>query len=200
MTPLRRIATCLFRTTLAIVLGLVLAGTRPSDARAAEAVDLEHRIKAAYLYNFTKFVEWPDDISTSADEDPFNVALVGEGRMVEALAPLQQKLVKGRPLQFLRPDGERPLPRVDLLYVDTQDPAEIQRILSAVKGQPVLTIGESPVFIRHGGLINFYRADKKIRFEINAEAARRKGFKISSQLLKLARIVDAARIVEGEAP
>ena len=81
-----------------------------------------------------------------------------------------------------------------MLYVATKDPDKAVCMLSSIDTRPVLTIGESRNFIHAGGLINFYRKGKKIRFEINAQAARESGFKISSQLLKL------ARIVESEAP
>jgi hypothetical protein len=177
--------------TAVLALGLLTVGT--PGARAADHGDLEQRIKAAYLYNFTKFIQWP----AAAQEDPaspFVLAIVGPDRFGDALAPLRRKRVQGRPLQVIQLDAGPSLPKVDMLFVAHQSPKLIKRVLTGLAAKPTLTIGDAPTFIQHGGLINFYMADKKIRFEINAQAADRKGFKISSQLLKL------ARIVEGETP
>lgn len=175
---------------LAAALGLCLLGACLFNAWAAEGEDLEQRIKVAYLYNFTKFIEWPESSSTGP-ETPFVLAVIGSDHFNSALKTLKQKRVKGRPLHIVHLDRikARPL-RIDMLFVGLADPEEIETALSAVENQATLTVGDAPAFSDVGGLINFYRADKKIRFEINAQAAHNKGFKLSSQLLKLARIVE----------
>jgi hypothetical protein len=182
----------LFQAAFALVIGLSLVCIRPGNAPAEEAANLEYRIKAAYLYNFTKFIAWPGENMGAAD--PFTLAIIGKDPFGGTLAPLTQKRVKGRPIQIFRLGKYEGIPQVDMLFISSQDPDEIKGILAGLRSSATLTVGESPAFTGKGGMISFYTEKKKIRFEINTKAIRQKGFKVSSQLLKLARIVD------GEAP
>jgi hypothetical protein len=173
--------------SLATALSLVLLCA--STVWGGQVDNLERRIKAAYLYNFTKFIQWPQGELISA-KTPFTLAVIGPDRYDKALAPLEQKRVKDRPLRIIRLDSDTPLPpAIDILFVTSKNPREIKQVLAKAKAKPILTIGDAAAFIQSGGLINFYLAGNKIRFEINARAAQAKGFRISSQLLKLARIV-----------
>lgn len=177
---------------MALTLGL-LTLCLPSTW-GAEAYNLEQRIKAAYLYNFTKFIQWPQ-AAQAGPETPFTLGIIGAVPYGDALATLRQKQIQGRPLNIIQLDRDTPLPPViDMLFVTYQTSEEIESVLAKTEAKPILTIGDAVTFIQSGGLIRFYRAGNKIRFEINARAARQKGFRISSQLLKL------ARIVEGDAP
>lgn len=180
----------LFKAALALTLNLFLVSIQPGHALAEEAAALEYRIKAAYLYNFTKFIAWPE--STRGNGDHFTIAILGEDPFGDTLTPLTQKSVHGRPIKIVRLDDPQSVPEADLLFLANQDADEIKTILTRIQDRATLTIGESPAFTRSGGMIGFYSERKKIRFEINTEATRRKGFSVSSQLLKLARIVDGA--------
>jgi hypothetical protein len=190
--PRIQIKRYLFQAAFALVIGLSLVCIRPGNAPAEEAANLEYRIKAAYLYNFTKFIVWPD--ADMAETQPFNLAIIGTDPFGDTLAPLTEKSVQGRPIQISRLGNHELIPQVDMLFISSQDPDEIKGILAALTSSATLTVGESPAFTGKGGMISFYTEKKKIRFEINTKAIRQKGFKVSSQLLKL------ARIVEGEAP
>lgn len=178
----------LFQAAFALAIGLSLVCIRPGKAPAEEAASLEYRIKAAYLYNFTKFIAWPKENMGTAD--PFTLGIIGENPFGATLTHLAQKRVQGRPIQIVRLGNHEEIPQVDMLFLAGQDPDAIYRILTAAGDRKILTIGESPAFTSKGGMISFYTDKKKIRFEINTTAIRQKGFKISSQLLKLARIVD----------
>jgi hypothetical protein len=179
---------------LATALTLCLMTVCLPSTWGAEAENLEQRVKAAYLYNFTKFIQWPQG-ALADPEAPFTLAIVGAASYGDALNPLMQKQIQGRPLRIIQLNRDTPLPSaIDMLFITHLNQSEIRSVLAKVEAKPVLTIGNADTFIQNGGLIRFYRTGNKIRFEINARAAREKGFRISSQLLKL------ARIVEGGAP
>jgi len=148
-------------------------------AQAAE-VPLEYRVKAAYLFNFTRFVEWPDEPS---DTTPLRICVASEnpfGTILEET--IRGERVNGRPLQarvVRQPRG------CHVLFIPrgvAGDP-----YLRATRGRPVLTVGETPDFLRSGGIVNFVLEDGKIRFEIERDAAARANLTISSRLLRLAR-------------
>jgi hypothetical protein len=175
---------------LATAMGFCLLTVCLFKAWAADGGGLEQRVKVAYLYNFTKFIEWPEKAPAGTDT-PFILAVIGTDRFDNALKTLEKKRVKGRSLRIVNLDRHpSPTPRIDMLFVGLKASDEIRRALSSVEDQKTLTVGDAPTFCRNGGLINFYRADKKIRFEINARASRSKGFRLSAQLLKLARIFE----------
>jgi hypothetical protein len=174
------------RGSALLAVALALAASR-ADVGAAEAQASEDEVKAAFVYQFTRFVEWPDDRGAAG---AFVVAVVGtdlSGAAVErALAgkKANEPPIAGRRLSEL-PDaaGAR------ILFVGASEEASLARILAAVDGRAVLTVGESPDFAQRGGMIGFRTVDKRVRFEINAEEAAKAGLKISSEVLKLARLV-----------
>jgi hypothetical protein len=156
---------------------LVLAGT----CAGAQEVSLEYRLKAAYLLNFTKFVEWPP----AASPHPFRMCLAGHDPFGEALAvALRGETVGGRSIDvrvIVTPEAG-----CDMLFVPHDVPAT--PFLRAARGSPTLTVGEMPRFTAQGGVINFVLQDGTVRFQINPEEAERAGLRISSHLLRLARI------------
>ena len=168
------------RRRLLLSLALVIAATtvvRPQDT------SLEYRVKAAYLYNFVKFVEWP----ASAAAGPLTICVTGRNPFGPALADtVRGESVDGRPLAVravTEPDAQ-----CQVLFVprDTAAAAALQ----AARGMPVLTVGEAPGFLSQGGVINFVIEGGKVRFDINQDAAMRAELKISSRLLRLARTTD----------
>jgi hypothetical protein len=147
----------------------------------------EYSVKAAFIYNFAKFVEWPDQ--TSGDpKTPLVLCVIGRGPARNAFSELKNRAVKGKELDIQYNDEIFSLRQCNIIYISSSDAGRTADILDAVRGESVLTIGESPEFIRSGGIINFTFVDKKIRFQINLPAAVRARLSISSQLLKLADI------------
>jgi hypothetical protein len=170
---------------LALLLAVVLA--LPGAARAQGTP--EYDLKAAFLYNFTKFVDWPSSAFPDAGS-PLRICVLGEdpfGRSLQAVADENEE-VGGHKLTVIstkslsRPGG------CQVLFISRSEQERLPQILAAVKGAPVLTVGDSRGFLDHGGIINFILEGSKVRFEINPEAADRVGIKISSKLLRLARI------------
>jgi hypothetical protein len=145
----------------------------------------EYELKAAFLYNFTKFVEWPPAAFT---DGAFRVCVLGEDPFGKSLKDLTGQEAAGRKLQVLvfkeaiaRPED------CHILFVSRSERGRMPAILSGVRDSPVLTVADTEGFLDDGGIVNFLLEGSKIRFEINQEAAGRAGIKISSKLLQLAK-------------
>jgi hypothetical protein len=143
-------------------------------------------MKAAFLYNFARFVEWPDRADTMQicvlGRDPF-------GRVLDDT--LQGKKVHERTLRVLRLTRMEEAANCQLLFVSPSEEARLPAILTELKGRKVLTIGESPQFVRLGGMIAFHVENQRVRFQINLRAVEQSGLIMSSQLLKLATLVES---------
>lgn len=158
-----------------------------------EYIDREPQIKAAYLYNFGKYVEWPAETKAigSAQGPDFVIGILGDSRVKEALVTLaKSKKLNGRRIVYHRITGDKSYRPCDILFVPAgQDAATVAAVLKKSAGAPTLVVGEEESFARRGGMINFFVEGNNVKFEINPRAAERAGLKISSKLLSLGRIV-----------
>ena len=148
----------------------------------AQEISQEYQIKAAYLYNFLKYVEWQDPVDRT-----FMICVAGQnpfGGVLDALT--KNERVRGNPVKTELILGFEP--GCDVIF--TPRTSNIPAYLQGAAGMPILTVGETPRFIEQGGIVNFFLENGKVRFEINRNAAERAGLRISSRLLQLARIVD----------
>jgi hypothetical protein len=163
-------------------------GTTMVDGSAETKPSPEYLIKAAFLFNFTKFVEWPAD-AFKDDLSPINFCILGADPFGSALDTLKDKTIKGRPFKIKRVNRVDDNEACHILFISASEKGNLKQILHAIRNSNTLTIGEIEGFARMGGIINFIVVNKKVHFEINPVAAERSGLKISSQLLKLAKIV-----------
>ena len=163
-----------------IVVSLVLAAA-PLRAQADRA--LEYQVKAAYLYNFVKYVEWP----SGANSGPINICVAGRTPLAAALVEtIRGESVEGRTL--VERTIAEPEPGCNVLFVP--DAVVAEPYLRAVRGTPTLTVGESSDFLRQGGMIAFTLDAGKVRFDVNIQAPERANLRISSRVLRLARTID----------
>jgi hypothetical protein len=148
----------------------------------------EHQVKAAFLYNFTKFVQWPAERFGDATS-PIIIGVLGDRPMRTEL----EKIVQGRKVdgrEILVVEVEAPeSASVHVLFVGAGAEKEFAGELPSYQDTSVLTVGESPEFAAAGGIITFTRKADKVRFEINIGAAEQSRLKISAQLQKLATVV-----------
>jgi hypothetical protein len=159
---------------------LLLAG----PGRAQEALT-EQELKAAYLYNFAKFVEWPAD-AFDPPSSPLRVCVFGEdpfGRLLDGV--IQGQKVGEQGLVALRPDRIAELRSCHVLFVSRSERGRVGEILASVRKANVLTVGEGEEFLDKGGMIAFVWNDKKVRFFIEKKAVAQAPFKISSRLMAL---------------
>jgi hypothetical protein len=173
------------RKTLVALLLTQLALWRPV---LADEPSREYQVKAAFIFNFTQFVQWPEK-AFGGSGDVFTVAIVGDDPFDGALErAVVGKTVGSRRIVFRHFDNAADLQPCQLLFVPPAEDGELTAIMNKLGSGPVLTIGESEVFLRMGGEMRFYTEENKVRFEINMDATDKSGLKISSKLLRLAKI------------
>jgi hypothetical protein len=144
------------------------------------AVLNEYEIKAAFLYQFTKFVDWPQQAGE------FNLCTDGHDPFGNILNDLENETVGARPIRVFRSANIHKLDSCQVVFIGSEQQERVERILGGLRGKKVLTVGEAPQFLEKGGVIKFVRRQNKIHFEISQENAERAGIKISSKLLSLA--------------
>jgi len=164
---------------------------------SAQTVE-ESRVKAAYLYNFAKFVEWPSEVFQNPG-DPAVICVVGDERTSDVLEPaVSGKKVNGRPVEARRPRSPAEFKSCHVLFIGFSDKESIAELLNRLQRSSVLTVGQSDQFIRLGGMINLALKNTTIELEIDPEASNAAGLKISSRLLVVARLVKAPGSAGGE--
>ena len=162
----------------------------------AQSVE-ESRVKAAYLYNFAKFVEWPAGVFRNPD-DPAVICVVGDERTSDVLEPaVVGKRANGRPVEARRPHSSAEFKSCQVLFIGFSDEDRIAQSLGEVQRSSVLTVGQSPHFIALGGMINLAFKDTTIELEIDPEPSTAVGLKISSRLLVVAQLVKGPRQTGG---
>ena len=155
-------------------------------AAAPEFAD-ENAVKAAFVYNFAKFTEWPDETWNRTPQLRLCVAGTDED-LTQAIANLESKAtVRGKPLQVRRLAGPEEAPQCHILVLTGR--IKPQPWLLATSGNAVLTVGEGEAFNGAGGMIGLYLDNDKVRFDASVDAAQRAGLRLSSQILRLARQV-----------
>lgn len=156
-------------------------------ARAA-APPSEAELKAVLLFRLTQFVTWP---SASSNDNVFAIGILGPDPFGEALnTVIRGEAVDGRPIRIVRANRADELAGCALIYVSPQSRESPFRVFETFQGTPALTVGESSDFLSEGGMIAFRRtSENKIRLQINLARARRNGFNISAQLLRVSDVI-----------
>jgi hypothetical protein len=159
----------------------------PAWSHADDASASEYRIKAAFLYNFSRFTNWPNE--NTAAPAGFNLCVIGENPFGDALDSLSGKAVRNRPLVIHALEQAEDQESCHLVFIGGTEQARTAEILASLEDRPVLTASDSDGFTEQGGIIELKLVERKVRFEINVDAAERSGLVISSKLLNLATIV-----------
>lgn len=169
---------------LALGVWLLSCGALPGQTHSAEAQ--EYQVKAAFLYNFAKFVDWSGEPGGSGA--PLVIAVFGKDPFGPTLENVVWgKTVNGRPLLIRRTSRVEELFPCHILFISSSEKRRLGEILQALGRASVLTVSDMEEFLQLGGMVRFLVEDNKVRFGINLEAARRTGLKISSKLLSLAK-------------
>ncbi len=151
-------------------------------APAARADDLpEYRLKAAFVYNFIVFTEWPAEVGST-----LNLCIVGNDPFGKEIDGLQGKPAAGRTIALHRKGAGEPLRDCQAVFVAPSAIDRLPRLLEGLKGHPVLTVADSTGAMQQGVALNMVVAQSKVAFEVNLQAARGAGLNLSSKLLRLA--------------
>jgi hypothetical protein len=176
--------------TLAVAMILAAAsGHAEGQGTAATDITLNVAVKAAFLFNFAKFAEWP----ALPSGGPIVLCVVGNEAVAVALAEtVRGQNIGGHPLDVLRPPDSA-WRTCQLLFIADADARRASAGLSAIKAVPVLTVSDSKGFAQTGGIIELYVDAGRMRFAINVDATARSGLSLSSRLLGLAKVVRDGR-------
>jgi len=162
-------------------------------ALAASADYDEYKVKAAFLLNFARLVEWPEGSRPDPGE-PLVVGVHGRGSAADNVTrALDDASVGDHPVAVRELDVPAEMSACHIVFVAEEDPEGAAEWLESPGSRGVLTVGEAAGFAGRGGVINFFVEGNKLRFEINKKAAERNGLKVSSRLLRLARLVPDGR-------
>jgi hypothetical protein len=149
----------------------------------------EYEVKAAFLYKFASFVEWPSAPAGA----PICIGVLGADRFGESLERIVRgKQVGDRAFAIQRFRTVVEASRCEIVFISASEQGKLREILGLLRGKPVLTVSEIPDFCQHGGAINLKVIDAAIHFEINPVAGERSGIRFSSKLLSLAKVIPEA--------
>lgn len=178
---------------LIVALSVSLSWAPDACTQVRDASDSsEYLIKAGFIFNFAKFVEWPT-AAFPASDSPIVIGILGTdpfGTIIDQIVQDKKIGARGFVVKRLRWGTDlKDLKDCKILFVGASEKAHVDELVQIVKGLPILTVGETPGFAEHGGVIRFVLEDNRVRFEVNVEAAHQADLTISSRLLTLARII-----------
>jgi hypothetical protein len=177
------------RRPAALVLLLLVLLVSSSGVGAQANSPSEYQVKAAFLFNFAKFIDWPSNSFDDANS-PFTVCVLGHDPFGHALDDeLHGKIIGDRPLAVQRLKDKAQARRCQVVFVSSSESTHQSEILESLRGASMLLVGEANNFATSGGTIQFTTEDNHVRFTINIDAANRSGLNFSSKLLGLAKIV-----------
>jgi hypothetical protein len=154
--------------------------------RAQDSQPSEYQLKAAFLFNFAKFVEWPP-AAFAAGTSPIVIGVLGENPFGNDLeATIRNKQINNRSLVVQEFKSPAEATNCHILFISASEKTRLPEILSGLSGTNVLTVSELEGFTTAGGMINFVHENNKIRFQINDAAAKNANLRVSSKLLSLA--------------
>jgi len=175
-----------WRSLTLLLVAAILTGT---PTRTAAQVSREYEIKAAYLYNFAKFVDWPTD---ALPDSTIRICVLGEDPFGPTLDSIKDNIIKGRKLTIRRVTQPEGGPSCNVLFVSSSERKRVREVVSSLGTSSVLTVGDMESFAKLGGMINLVTEQNHVRFEINVDAAEHARLKIDSRLLNLARVIHSA--------
>jgi len=174
---------------LCLLLVLWIAVSGGLVARAESSALTMHQVQAAFLFNFAKFVTWPDD-AFQRSGDSLIIGVLGEAPFGAVLEEtIRDKTIMGKKLAVKRFVRIQDAANSHILFLSSSEESHLPQIMKGLEQASVLTVSDMEQFAERGGMIAFTVEDQKVRFNVNVGAVERAGLKMGSQLLKLARIV-----------
>ncbi len=179
-----------FLRTTAIATAILIATLLPRVAVAQRQPKpkAEYALKAVFLYNFCRFIEWPKSAFTSPNE-AITIGVVGDDPFGSLLnEAVRNETSRGRPIRIAHYAKADAIGRCHLLFVSRSEAARTEKILSAVNGKSVVTVGETDAFLDRGGMIALTAKKNRVRLHINPALLRAASLDVSSKLLRVAEV------------
>ncbi len=178
------------RLLRAALLAAIAGALAPGVVTAQETIEAD--IKATFLYNFTRFIEWPG--LPTPGSAPFRICVIADATMEQAIKrTVEGEVVQGRPLVMTQPQTPQDAAGCQILFVGRSERHRASALLAAVRDLPVLSVGDSPEFLDQGGTIQFLLVENRVRFDVSLQSAHRANLKFSANLLRVARTVKPIR-------
>jgi hypothetical protein len=172
---------------LVLLCAAALAGW--SAGAAEDATSLEQRVKAAFLYQFASYVEWPAQ-SFAQPDTPVTIAVMGAEQLAAELKQLSAgRTVGGRTVEVRQVRPGETLAGINILFIGSAENARLPQVVQAAKQRPMLIVTETDGALGQGSMINFVIVDRRVRFEVALDSVERSGLKLSSRLLAVAQQV-----------
>lgn len=169
-----------------IVLSLLLLFVLPLQAQ--NSLRQEYQVKGAFLFHFSQFIDWPAS-AFSTPGDPFVIGILGEDPFGTFLDDLVRgETVNGHPIIVRRYKSPEEISSTHILFITKDLAQSLSQVLALVQNKNMLTVSDMPGFAQQGGMVRFYIASNKIKFQVNVDAAKSNGLLMSSKLLRLADI------------
>jgi hypothetical protein len=159
-------------------------------AQPLYADDVEYKIKAGYLYNFTKFITWPEDKSPS-----FNLCILGEDPFGDLLTPIEQRTAFNKPIRLFKFENTPALRAMSksivchILFVSSS----INPTPSPQEAKNILIVGDSPNFAANGGMIGFVAENSRIKLQLNWPSFKQSDLKVSAKLLEVSEVIQGTQ-------
>lgn len=154
----------------------------------AKSSNLEYKLKAAFILNFSKFTHWPVS-AFSENSEMFEICIVGEDQFGDTIVGLESKKINGKNVHIKNLNSKEDLTSCHAVFVSKSENENIQQILQNIDGLPILTISDITNFSEQGGMFEFIPSEKKLSFIINNQQVTSNGLQVSSALLNLAEKV-----------
>lgn len=155
---------------------------------AQKPISREYQLKAVFLYNFTQFVEWPNN-SFASDQSPVIIGILGTDPFGSYLEEtVSGEKINGHPLLIQRYSDVGDVGACQVLFINITDANKRQEAITSLKGRNILTVSDATDFMQQGGMIRFFTKQDKIKLQVNLEAAKTADLVISSKLLRLSEI------------
>jgi len=168
---------------------VLLASLPQAALPAADDLPREYRIKAAYLYNLSKFITWPDE-STQDKSTPVTICVYGYNPFGQYLEKLQERTVKGRPIAIRYMNDHQAFNGCQILFISQYNTTMPRLVTVPPSSPPVLTVSDDEDFLSRGGLVALVTVNNNVQLDINLSRAKQAGFIISANLLEVARKIE----------
>lgn len=144
------------------------------------------KLKAAYIYQFIQFINWPEQNKQNETEQTFNICLYGKDKINKNLKELHLNRKTGKQLNFIHISKINDISQCHILYLALNKKRSLEKVLNLTKNKPILSISSQSDFSKHGGIIGFVTINNKLRIEINRGSAKQSRIKISAKLFEIA--------------
>jgi YfiR/HmsC-like len=179
-----------------VAAGLVAGGVVEAHAQRLSTREYDNQVKVTFIYNFSRFIEWPDGTFVDS-KNSLTVCALGNNPFGGALESIRGKNVEGRKIEIKHLANSSKMDACQILFISSSERGHLREILESAKRSRILTIGEMSQFTQDGGIVALAMRNDRIHFSVNLDAADETGVKISSRVLKLATIVNYKRQGEG---